>query len=492
MSNLIIKKKNEVFLTVEAEPHIHFELSDYFTFDVPNAKFMPQYRSGVWDGKIRLYSPGTGELYCGLVNHLKEWCSIKNYSMKYLDNKFYGNVEETNDMVSPEGVKYYMEKICPNHKPRDYQCKAVYEAIKNNRKLLLSPTGSGKSLMIYTLVRYYYSAKCKKENQKILIIVPTTSLVEQMYNDFRDYGWDVDTYCHRIYGGKDKNVNKPVIISTWQSIYKFPKRWFDDFECVIGDEAHLFKSKSLVSILTKLHEAKYRFGFTGTLDGSNTHKWVLEGLFGPCSQVTKTDKLIKDGHLSKFRIKILLLKHEKQEFFDYQSEIDYIVQCEKRNRLIKNLVKDLSGNTLVLFNYVERHGQPLFDFINKSVDNQRKVFFVYGKTDVEEREEIRLLMEKEKDAIIIASYGTFSTGINIKNLHNIVFASPSKSRIRNLQSIGRVLRKGEGKDIATLYDIADEFCRTPQKNYTLKHLEERIKTYQDENFNFELIKVSLK
>ena len=287
MSNLVVSKKNNIYLTIQAEPHIHYELSDYFTFDIPNAKFMPQYRSGVWDGKIRLYSPGTGELYCGLVCHLKEWCGIKNYSIDYKSNKFYGDVEEKNDHISLEGVKGFMGVVCPNHTPRNYQVQAVYEALLNNRRLLLSPTASGKSLMIYSLVRYYYSVEYKKTGKKTLIIVPTTSLVEQMYKDFEDYGWDVEEHCHKIYGGKDKNVEKAVIISTWQSIYKFPKRWFDDFSCVIGDEAHLFKSKSLVGIMTKLHEAKYRFGFTGTLDGSATHKWVLEGLFGECKDVIK-------------------------------------------------------------------------------------------------------------------------------------------------------------------------------------------------------------
>lgn len=486
MSKLVVKKKNEVFLQIDAEPGIHMELSDYFTFDVPNAKFMPLYRNKMWDGKIRLYSPGTGELYCGLTDHLREWASFKNYHLQFEDNKFYGHVDDVDELVSLEGVKYFMNKICVRHKPRDYQYKAVYEALKNHRKLLLSPTASGKSLMIYSLVRYYVA-----NHKRILIIVPTTSLVEQMYSDFADYGWDVEEHCQKVYGGKDKNTDKEVVISTWQSIYKFPKRYFDDFECVIGDEAHQFKSKSLTGIMTKLHQAKYRFGFTGTLDGSATHKWVLEGLFGPCAQVTKTDKLIKEGHLAEFQIKILLLKHEPQMFFSYQEEIDYLVAHKKRNNLIKNLVKDLKGNTLVLFNYVERHGMPLYESINNSIGKDRKVFFVYGGVDTEEREEIRSITEREKDAVIIASYGTFSTGINIKNLHNVVFASPSKSRVRNLQSIGRVLRKGEGKELATLYDIADDISEKPHKNYTLKHLEERINIYQEENFKYEIIKINI-
>lgn len=486
MSSITIKKKNEVYFQLYAEPHVHRELSDYFSFELPEAKFLkrqPRYK--YWDGTIHLYSPGTGELYCGLLSHLKTWCNERQYTLSYEHSDWYGAVEESNDFVSPGGVKAFMDKIC-KYQPRDYQYNTVYQAIKNNKGLFVSPTGSGKSLMIYSIIRYYVAT-----NKKILVIVPTTSLVEQMLKDFKDYGWAADEHVHTIYSGKDKNTDKSVVISTWQSIYKFPKRYFDDIDCVIGDEAHLFKSKSLTGIMTKLHNAKFRFGFTGTLDGCKTHKWVLEGLFGPCEKVTKTDDLIKQGYLSNLRIKILLCKHEYQHFEDYHAEMEFIVQNTKRNNLIKNLIKDLDGNTLLLFNYVEKHGEPLFELINNSVEDTRKVFFVHGSTDTEDREQVRAITEQEDNAVIVASYGTFSTGINIKRLHNIIFASPSKSRVRNLQSIGRVLRKGEGKDIATLYDIADDISGR-RDNYTLKHLYERLQIYQEENFKYETIKIDLR
>ena len=485
MTYITLKKKNEVYVTVHSnEEYVHRELSDYFTFEVPEAKYLkknPKYK--YWDGTIRLYSPSTGALYHGLVDHLQTWANEKQYVVEYEKNDWYGDIVDDNKFVSLPAVKVFMDKIS-TIKPRDYQYKAVYEALKNNRRLLLSPTGSGKSLMIYSIVRYYAATA-----KKILIIVPTTSLVEQMVNDFISYGWNADDFVHKIYSGKDKNTDKNIIISTWQSIYKFPKRYFDDIDCVIGDEAHLFKSKSLTGIMTKLHNAKYRFGFTGTLDGSKTHKWVLEGLFGSYEQVTKTEELIKSGYLSKFRIKILLCKHAPQYFDSYHDEMEYLVEHKGRNNLIKNLVKDIEGNTLVLFNYIEKHGTPLYDLINNNVDDARKVFFVHGGTEVEDREEVRKITETESNGVIVASYGTFSTGINIKRLHNIIFASPSKSRIRNLQSIGRVLRKGEGKDIATLYDIADDIGG---QNYTLKHLNERVNIYNDENFRYEVIKVNLR
>ena len=486
MANIIIQKKNEIYLKIETEPHIHQELSEYFTFEVPGAKFMPQYRSKYWDGKIRLYSTHNGEIYVGLLDKLVSWAKKCEYTVEFKDNKFYGSPFEENEMISVEGVSDYMKSIS-KHEPRDYQVDAVYDALRYNRKLLISPTASGKSLMIYSIVRYF----AEKEHN-ILLIVPTTSLVEQMYKDFEDYGWNAEEYCHKIYSGKEKSTNKNVVITTWQSIYNLPRSFFDNFDVVIGDEAHQFKSKSLVGIMTKMDNTKYRFGFTGTLDGSQTHKWVLEGLFGPSYKVTQTQELIEKGYLSKLQIKVLLLKHNQHQFDEYEEEIQYLITHDKRNNFIKNLSLDLKGNTLILFNRVETHGQPLYEMINSSAAKDRKIFFVYGGVDAEEREKVREITEKENDSIIVASYGTFSTGINIKNLHNIIFASPSKSRVRNLQSIGRVLRKGENKNKAVLYDIADDITYKSKKNYTLNHLIERIKIYNEEKFNYEIIQLDFK
>ena len=485
-ANVIISKANEVFLRINAEPHIQYELRDHFTFEVPNAKFMPQYRGRNWNGEIHLFDLRSKRIYVGLLDKLVQFCENHGYTYKFLDNEYYGSPFEVNEDISYEGVKDYMASIC-NHSPRKYQIQGVYDALKHNRKLLISPTASGKSLMIYSLVRYYVA-----KERKILLVVPTTSLVEQMYKDFFDYGWNADSYCHRIYAGKEKEHDLPVTITTWQSVYKLPRSFFVDYDVVIGDEAHLFKSKSLISIMSKLECAKHRFGFTGTLDGTQTHKWVLEGLFGPSYKVTKTDELIKQGHLSQLDIQCLVLKHPPQKFEVYNDEIEYLITHEQRNKFIKNLALDLKGNSLILYSRVEAHGAVLYDLINKNKKDNQKVFFVHGGVDAESREQIREITENEKNAIIVASYGTFSTGINIRNLHNIIFASPSKSRIRNLQSIGRVLRKGANKVKAILYDIADDCTHKSRKNYTLNHFIERIKIYNEENFNYEIISIQLK
>jgi superfamily II DNA or RNA helicase len=287
-----------------------------------------------------------------------------------------------------------------------------------------------------------------------------------------------------------------LTITTWQSIYKNDAEYFEQFDFVLGDEAHQFKAKSLTTILSSCINSKYRIGCTGTLDGTQTHRLVLEGLFGPVYQSTTTSELIEQDHLAKFKIKCLVLKYSEEvcklaKSWDYHSEIDYIINSIKRNEFIKNLTLSLEGNSLVLFNLVEKHGKQLHRMIKEAAKN-RHVFFVFGGTDVEIRESVREITERENNAIIVASYGTFSTGINIRNLHNIVFASPSKSRIRNLQSIGRGLRKGENKEEAVLFDIADDFRVGKFINYTLKHFIERCKIYDEQKFPYKFYNIEIK
>ena len=486
MTNVIIQKSNEVYLKIRAEPHIEYELRDHFTFEVEGAKFMPQYRKRNWNGEIHLFDLRSKKIYVGLLDKIVSFCERHGYTYKFEDNDYYGPPFEINSTISKEGVKDYINSIT-KIKPREYQIEGVCDCLKHNRRLLVSPTASGKSLMIYSLVRYYVH-----KGMKILLVVPTTSLVEQMYKDFIEYGWDAKNHCHRIYSGREVTNTNEVTITTWQSVFRMEKSFFKDYNVIIGDEAHLFKSKSLVNIMTKLEHAKYRFGFTGTLDGTQTHKWVLEGLFGPSYKVTKTDELMRQGHLSQLDIQCLVLKHPPKKFETYEDELQYLISHEQRNNFITNLALDLKGNTLILYSRVETHGAILYEKINNIKHTDRKVFFVHGGVDAEQRESIREITENESNAIIVASYGTFSTGINIKRLHNVIFASPSKSRVRNLQSIGRVLRKGKDKVKAILYDIGDDCTYNSRKNYTLNHLIERIKIYNEENFNYEIITIQIK
>ena len=481
-----ISKKNEVYLVLDdLDPSTKQELTEFFTFEVPGAKFMPQFKNRMWDGKIRLFSPATGQIYVGLLSYIKQYCSRNG-----IDYTFEDGVEDERK-IERAVVSGFVKSLKPKSrgkslKVRDYQIDAVHHAVSRHRALLLSPTASGKSLIIYSLVRYY-----KMMGVRTLILVPTTSLVEQMYTDFEDYGWSSGTYCQNIYQGHDRKVTKDVVISTWQSLYKMPKKYFEDFGCVIGDEAHMFKSKSLTGIMTKLHQCKYRFGLTGTLDGTLTHRLVLEGLFGTAENIVTTKELIDRKTLADLTVKCIVLKHKNiRERMTYAEELEYLATNEKRNNFIVNLLQHLDGNTLCLFQLVEKHGKPLYDQVQETITD-RKTFFVYGGTDISEREEIRGTVENEKKSIILASYGTFSTGINIRNINNIVFSSPSKSRIRVLQSLGRGLRKTDTKNSVLIFDIADDVSHNNKRNFTLNHFSERIALYNEQQFDYQISKVQL-
>ena len=489
VANIVCRLKDYSMLEVDVDAGLAAELSDYFSFFVPGYKFMPAYKNKVWDGKIKLFNRMTGELNAGLYVYLLKFASERSYSVDTEESDHYGF--PVPQQPAPELTDLLADATLP-FQPREYQYDAIETALKRTRAILLSPTGSGKSFIAYLLIKYYLS----NFDDKILLIVPTTSLVEQMTSDFSDYGMDVESDVHKIYSGKDKDTSKRIIVSTWQSIYKLQPKWFKQFGMVIGDECHGFKSKSLSSIMNKATEAQYRYGLTGTLDGTQTHKLVLEGLFGPVYQVTKTKNLQDDGTLAPLDIKVLLLNYSddiKSNFGTktYQQEIDWIIGNESRNKFIRNIALNASGNTLVLFNRVDAHGKPLYDLINTKVSGDRKVFFVSGEVNTADREAIRKIVEKQKNAIIVASLGTFSTGINIRNLHNIVFASPSKSQIKVLQSIGRGLRQSDDGRETTLYDITDDLHWKNRRNYTLLHGAQRVKIYEKEQFKFNIIKVDI-
>ncbi|NDC22685.1 MAG: DEAD/DEAH box helicase [Proteobacteria bacterium] len=474
-----IERFNQTYIKVHCGDDIARELSDYFTFEVPGARFIPSVKNKKWDGKIKLFNSGTHHIYAGLIDYVRDFAKQNNYDVELLSDF---SDEDDSD------VGVFINSLGLTKQPRDYQLAAFQHAITKRRSLLLSPTASGKSLIIYLICRYY--------NLKTLLIVPTTSLVHQMYSDFEEYGFDSKSNCHMIFSGQEKEEDKQIFISTWQSIHTLPKKWFQQFDCVIGDEAHLFKAKSLTSIMQNLSNCKYRFGFTGTLDGSQTHKLVLEGLFGTVKKVTTTSELIEQKFLSEFKIKSIVLNYDDEtrqllKKATYQDEMDFLVNHPPRNKFLCNLALSLTGNSLILYQYVDKHGKAIYDEI-KSKASDRKVYFVSGEIDGQTRDDIRRAVEVETGSIIVASYGTFSTGVNITNLHNVVFASPSKSRIRNLQSIGRALRLGDRKEKACLYDVADDLQWKQRRNHTLNHFVERIKIYNEEKFEYKIYQIPLK
>ena len=473
MSNIVrVSKIDEVFLKVHCDDGLARDLYDFFSFTVPNAKFMPSYRNKFWDGKVRLFSIKTNKIYIGLLPYIDEFCKERGF-------EFEGVTDVLGEKERQPDLDTFVKSLDLPFEPRGYQLEALKSSIQYGRQLLLSPTASGKSLIIYMLARYY--------NKKTIIIVPTTSLVEQMTKDFIDYGYK-EPVC-KIYHGQEV-FDAPITVTTWQSFAKAPKEVLQSFDVVVGDEAHLFKAQTLKGILEKMKTTAIRVGTTGTLDGTEVHRLQLEGLFGPVKKVVSSSELIEDGTIAKIDIQCVILRHTKQKKMSYQDEMDYLVSHQGRNHFITNLVGSLKGNTLVLFQYIEKHGQPLWEMFNPMVArNKGTLHYVHGATDTEDRESVREIVEKGTNNVILASYGTFSTGVNIKRIDNVVFASPSKSRIRNLQSIGRGLRITDGKDSMRLFDIADDLqC----ENHTLNHLKERINIYNEESFPYEIQQFDLK
>jgi len=482
-ADIICNKLNEVYLKIECDRSISMELNEFFSFYIKNFQFHPKVKAKMWDGKLRLFDLKNRILYIGLLSKLIQFCKSNAYEIS-IDK----NLHIKNEIVNDELLDVIKNiKLLDKFKLRDYQVNSLKHFLKFEKMLLISPTGSGKSLSIYSCINSIIN-----DVDKILILVPNVSLVHQMYDDFEQYGFDSEKYCHRIYSGISKQSSKKIFISTWQSIYNNDPEYFEQFQAVIADECHLCSATSLTNILNACINARYKIGATGSLDESKTNELVLVGLFGNIFRATSTIDLMNKGQLSPLDIKCLLLKHHNIDKavkkWSFSDEMQYLASNNVRNNFIKNLADSLKGNTLILFTLIEKHGKILNELLKS---NSKKVYFIHGGVEVKEREEIRKILEVENNCIILASYGTFSTGVNAPNISNIIFASSYKSQVKVIQSIGRGLRLHINKKQATLYDIADDLRIDKHVNFTLKHLNDRLSIYDKEKFEYKIYKINL-
>lgn len=517
MTTIHLKKLDDVNMYVDCDRSTAYEMSDFFSFKAPGFFFHPLYKAGVWDGVIRIFNAMSKKLYIGLLDHVEYFAKSRGYEL-IVDP----DIMTVDEKITPEFTKEFTDKLNAYAKDkttgkwspikaRDYQLYALYDGLRFKRTTLVSPTASGKSYIIYGLTRYVQTQIPK--DKKTLIIVPTIGLVTQMKEDFKEYsyknGWDADEEMHLIHGGQDKHTEKGVVVSTWQSIYKMGPKYFKQFGAIIGDECHLFKAKSLTTIMDKLFDCPYRIGLTGTLGSKTVHKLVLEGLFGRSKKYISTKQLMDRKEVADLTIKPIVLKYPDDDKkglrnfktkidgewitkkATYQEELKFILEHKKRNKFIVNLTHSLSENTLILFSRND-HGKLLRESIAEKLEGTgRKIYFVNGGTSKDDREKVRLIVEKEKNCVIIASYGVFSTGISIKNIHNVIFAAPSKSEFRVLQSIGRGLRVSATKLKVVLWDIVDDLSWKKTQNYALKHFLERMKIYTAEKFKYKMININL-
>ena len=488
---ITIRKKNDVYLEVDGPKGELRMMSDYFTFEVPGAAFIPSVRNKIWDGKIRLLDLRTQQIYVGLIHEIAKFSKDFDVEIEIQGSKY--DMPGRDQPLEDDFAEGFLKALNVHSKGqpiehRDYQVNAFKWALRKQRGLILSPTASGKSLIVYSLIRWYREV----HERKILVVVPTISLVSQMIGDFADYSNGKFNDVHGITGGVDKNTDKRVVVSTWQSIYKQPPSWFAQFGSVIVDEVHTATAKSLQGIMGKLIVCPDRIGLTGTLQDAKTHELVLKGLFGPVEKMITTKELIDRKQVSEMSIRIVQFDYSQEDrkickSLDYQEEVSFLIEHEKRNQVLSKMAQTLPGNTLIIFQRIE-HGKRLLELIGEP--NGKQVFYIAGETDKDARETTRHLVESN-DSIVVASMGVFSTGVNIRNLHNLIFAHPSKSKIKVLQSIGRVLRKADDGNPATVYDIVDDLKYGSRDNFALRHAAERFKYYTNENFDYKINKVEI-
>lgn len=503
---------NETYCKIECDYYIADEISERFTFEVPGSRFTPLYKKKLWDGKIRLYKQRDSILYSGLIWELEKFCQERDYHI---------NIDERYKQPLNGDISDFLNglDIYSNHTKitlRNAQIEAIRHALDNPRSILVSPTASGKSAIIYSITQYL----TKHLGLSGLIVVPRVALVNQMFSDFADYSDisedEMEKFIHTISSGKEKNSDKQITISTWQSLIKLDKSYFEKYDFIIVDECHEAKANSLIHITESCTNARYRIGTTGTLDGKNTNKNVLIGLFGPVKTVTTYQEMIERNEIPDVEIKCVILEHsEYKDWYKkytsdlkkvgkepakkgtqkYKEELNYLISSKNRNLFLRNLALSQEKNTILLVDMVDNHAEVLYDMIkNYKGIGDRKVYLLVGKVNAIKREQYRKEIEKQNNAIIIGTYGVLSTGINIKNIHSIIFASPSsKGRVRNLQSLGRGLRKLDGKEKAVLYDISDDLRlrKNSKSNYTLSHLQERVSIYSAEKLKYKFINITI-
>lgn len=484
-----VDKLNELTLKIFCDKDIAMEIYEKFSFQVPGYQYTPKYKKGLWDGQIRLFNLRNGNLPLGLLVDLLRFIQ---------ENKWEMTIDKSLKLENFDlEIEKFLENVLPDLilEPYDYQMTSFIKSIRLNRSLILSPTGSGKSYIIYLIIRFLLN----HVPGKILISVPSINLVRQMKTDFCSYENNrfICDQCYELLSGESKQTSRRVVIATWAMLYRQDVAFFTQFDVFICDEAHQADSMAIGKIIGMMPNVRYRYGFTGTLDGSKTHELQCRAWFGSLIKSSSTKELMDKGLLSSLEIESLSIEYsekdrEAMKSSDYQDEISFIVSHPQRNKFLVDLALSQPNNTLLLFNLVERHGEVIFKMAEKKAQEKgKKVFFISGETGVDRREYIRQTMERENNVVLFASFGTLAVGVNIKNLGCLIFAHPYKARIRTLQSIGRTLRKLEGKDKAVLFDICDNLSIGKHSNITLKHALERLKIYESEGFDVKYNSIKL-
>jgi len=461
-------------------------------------RFNPLVKRGVWDGYVT-YIKDDKWIPAGLWRYVIDVCKEYNFEVQ---------VNGIRRLIDPDISAETFEKWALDFfkgseiTPRDYQIETAYNILKFRKCLAELATSAGKTLISFLTIAYMLE---KKKAERILFIVPNVSLVVQAHEDFHDYNYmnKVDLRIQQIFAGQKIKSNKNIVIGTYQSLIKKSVEYFEQFDAVIVDETHKAKSASIKTILQKCTKAQYRYGLSGTIPKDGTlDKLTLMSQTGPVISEVKASFLQDQGHIAKCVVKVIEMNYATdsqrlafqelaQNKYDskdvFQLEQNFIINSEGRLDFISSVIARVPRNSLVLFHRIE-HGKRLYEKLRQ--ESNKRVYYVDGGTDKDIREEYKKKMEAGEEVVIVASYGTFSTGISIKKIHNIFFTESFKSEVIIRQSIGRGLRQHESKDKVLIVDFVDDIRTDEWDNYLFKHGKARQSIYRQEKFDYNIKRVT--
>ena len=494
---LTLTEDNQFLRIDEAEELELEQIKISLTKRIDSWRFNPLVKKGIWDGYVS-YIKDDKWIPAGLWRHVMLIC--KEYKF---DLKLNGIQRLFDRNINAESFEEWALEFFEGSKftPRDYQVETAFNILKFRRCLAELATSAGKTLISFLTVAYLLE---KEKAEKILFIVPNVSLVVQAHEDFHEYNNKnrIKLKIQQIYAGKKIKSDRNVVIGTYQSLVKKQKDYFQQFDAIIVDETHKAKSNSIKTILQKCTNAKYKYGLSGTIpkDGS-LDKLTLMSQTGPVISEVKANFLQREGHIAKCKVKVIEMdyapeaskkafeelafnKYDRKDVF--QLEQNYIINSFGRLNFICSVIGRVPKNSLVLFHRIE-HGKKIYEHLRQNTD--KRVYYVDGGTDKDIREEYKKKMEAGDEVVIVASYGTFSTGISIKKIHNIFFTESFKSEVIIRQSIGRGLRQHESKEAVLIVDFVDDIRTDEWDNYLYKHSKARQKIYKQEKFEYSIKKV---
>ncbi len=518
--------KNEQLIVAEATRTEYHQMKLWLTRNPHGYRWTPAYKAGFWDGKDTEFNDG--KINLGLWKECLKACQIIGVKFNIVNKEEF----PINREITLESVTEFCKEFFKNHKrfdqeknewvsfvPYDHQIEVAFKILKNRYCLAEVATSGGKSLIISIV--YFYTISKLTPDAKLLLIVPSISLVTQFFDDIIDY----NIGKNKEYDGgnpnplslsieeimsekprKHSNTENPnICIGTYQSLINYPKEFFKQFHTVVCDESHKAKSKSLKTILKRTFGYAYnRFGVSGTFPPDESMEILyIQAVMGPKVSLVEAKTLVDKGIITPMEVKAIMLNHNDFHFNEkiqyirkagggkeaYFIEREYIHLSEKRLNFISKILQKCENNTLVLFFTIE-YGKKILELQNKIPD--KEFYYIDGEVKEKDRKIIKAKMEEKGGApkILIASYGTLSTGVSINNLFNCIFADSFKSESTIIQSIGRALRLFEGKAKATIFDLVDVFESDP-KNIFYRQFLERSKFYTKREYPFKITKINL-